>query len=356
MTSIYERTSHEESSGYQYSRYQNPTRDVLDTCLAALDNAKYALTFSAGVGALTAIITTLDSGDHVITCRDLYGGTIRLFRDLAAAKMGVEIEYVDFDDLKALEKAFKPNTKMVWLESPTNPLLTVVDIKAVADMVHAKSKAYLVVDNTFLTAYLQRPLELGADVVMYSMSKFSNGHSDICMGAVTTNDEKFYETLKYYQVSTGLVPSPFDCYIVNRSIKTLALRMEQHSQSSYTVAKFLESHPKVEKVFHPSLKSHPKHEVALAQSYGHSGILSFYIKGSLEESLKFFKSLKLVLFTLSLGGVETTTSLPWTMSHGDIPEEDRIAVGITQNLIRLSVGVEDVTEIMADLDQALNQM
>lgn len=355
MSSIYERSSHDADMGYEYSRYKNPTRDVLDTCLAAMDNAKYALTFSAGVGAISGILTTLNSGDHVISTKDLYGGTLRLFRDLAAAKMNIEFEFVDFNDLKTLEKSFKPNTKMVWVESPTNPLMTIVDIKAIADIVHAKSKAFFVVDNTFLTSYLQRPLELGADVVMYSMSKFANGHSDIVMGSVVTNNEKFYETLKYFQVSTGLVPSPFDCYMVNRSMKTLALRMERHSQNSYQVAKFLDAHEKVEKVFHPSLKTHPKHEIALAQSYGHSGVLSFYIKGSIENAEKFFKSLKVVLFTLSLGGVESTTSLPWSMSHGDMSEADRIAVGVTKNLIRLSVGIEDVSEIIADLDQALNQ-
>lgn len=350
-STTYKHVGPDEHSGYQYSRYKNPTRDVLEKCLASLDDAKFALTFSAGVGALTAILATLQSGDGIISTQNLYGGTIRLFRDLAS-KMGIDVQYVDFDDMAGFIGAFKPNTKMVWIESPTNPLMTILDIKAIADIVHAKSSAFLVVDNTFLTAYFQRPLELGADVVMYSLSKFTNGHSDCVMGAVTTNNEKFYANLKYYQISTGVVPSPFDCYIVNRSLKTLSLRMEQHSENSYTVARFLEMHPKVEKVFHPALKAHKKHEVALAQSYGHSGILAFYIKGSLAQAEKFFRSLKLVLVSESLGGTETSASFPWMMSHSDLPEPQRIAVGVTENLIRLSVGLEDVRELIADLDQA----
>lgn len=327
----------------------------MDQSLASLDNAEYALTFSAGVGALTAIIATLQSGDGIISTQSLYGGTIRLFRDLAA-KMGIETDYVDFDDLEGFERALKPNTKVVWIESPTNPLLTILDIKAISDVVHSKSKAILVVDNTFLTSYLQRPLELGADIVMYSLSKFTNGHSDVVMGAITTNDKKLYENIKYYHISTGLVPAPYDCFIVSRSLKTLSLRMERHSENSYAVAKFLDGHPKVEKVFHPSLKSHPKHEIALSQSYGHSGIMSFYIKGSLEEAQKFFKSLKLILVAESLGGVESSVSFPWMMSHSDLPEKQRIEVGVTSSLIRFSVGIEDVNALIADLDQALENI
>lgn len=320
--------------------------------MASLDNAKYALTFSAGVGALSAIIATLKSGDGIMSTENLYGGSIRLFRDLAT-KMGIEVQYVDFNDVKSFENSFKSNTKIVWIESPTNPLLSIVDIKVIADIVHAKSKALLIVDNTFLTSYLQRPLELGADAVMYSLSKFTNGHSDVTMGAVVTNNEKFYENLKYFQVSTGVVPPPYDCYIVTRSLKTLSLRMEQHSENSYAVAKFLETHPKIEKVFHPALKSHDKHNVALKQSYGHSGILSFYIKGTIVESKKFFKSLKLILISESLGGVESNASFPWMMSHSDLPEKHRLAVGVKDTLIRLSVGMEDADELIADLEQAL---
>lgn len=354
-SNIYKQVTPEVDFGFQYSRYLNPTRDVLEKCLASIDNAKYGLTFASGVGALTAIITTLQSGDGIISTHNLYGGSNRLFRDLAL-KMGMEVDYVDFDDLKSLEKAFKANTKMVWMETPTNPLLTILDIKAIANLVHSKSKAFLAVDNTFLTSYFQRPLELGADVVMYSLSKFTNGHSDVIGGAVTTNDKKFYENLKYYQISIGVTPSPHECYNVIRSLKTLALRMEQHSKSSYAVAQYLDAHPKVVKVFHPSLKTHVNHEIALAQSYGHSGIMSFYIRGSLEHSKKFFQSLKLVIVAQSLGGCETVASFPWVMSHSDVEEKKRIAIGITDNLIRISIGLEDVDEIIADIDQALRQV
>lgn len=349
---IYQYVSLDKTAGYGYSRHNNPTRDVLDKCIASIDNAEYALSFSAGVGVLTAILATLKTGDGIVSTHDLYGGSLRLLRDYAL-KMGIVTEYIDFEDFNSLENALKPNTKLVWLESPTNPLMTVVDIKAIADIVHSKSKAIFVVDNTFLTPYFQRPLELGADAVMYSLSKFMNGHSDLIMGAVTTNNKEFYETLKYFQTSIGVVPSARDCYEVNRSLKTLPLRMEQHFRNSYEIAQFLEAHPKVEKVYHPALKSHKNHEIALKQSYGNSGIMSFKIKGSLEQSRKFFSSLKLIMIAESLGGVESSVAFPWTMSHSDICEVKRIEVGVTNTLIRFSVGLEDVTELIFDLDQAL---
>jgi cystathionine gamma-lyase len=351
----YEKDGPDDPTGYQYTRYKNPTRDVLEQCLASLDNAKFALSYSAGVGALTGIISTLQSGDEIISTRDLYGGTLRIFRDFAT-KMGITLTYVNFDDLKSLERAFKPNTKIVWIESPTNPLMTVLDIQAIADVVHAKSQAYLVVDNTFLTSYFQRPLELGADVAMYSLSKFESGHSDVVMGSIATNNEKLYESFKYFQLSLGLTPPPFDCYLVNRSLKTLSLRMEKHSENAFAVAVFLDSHPKVDKVFHPFLKSHKKHQIALKQSSGHSGILSFYLAGTLEQSENFFNSLNLILVAQSLGGVETTASFPWSMSHADVSEEQRLEVGVTQSLIRLSVGLEDVSQIIGDLKHALANM
>lgn len=344
-----------ENQGYLYSRIKNPTRDVLDECLASLDNAKYCLTYASGLAAVTGILATLKSGDGIVTTPNLYGGTTRLFNELAI-KFGVEIHYIDFDDVKNLESSLKSNTKLVWVETPTNPILTVVDIKLIAEIVHTKSKALLVVDNTFLTPYFQRPLELGADVVMYSLTKFMNGHADVIMGSVVTNNDKFYETLRFFKVSTGMVPSPRDCFEVIRSLKTLPVRMEQHFQNSYAVAQFLNAHPRVEKVFHPALKTHAKHDIVLKQSYGHSGIMSFYIKGGLEESKRFFRCLKLIYPAESLGGVESTASFPWTLSHSDMPEKERIKAGVTNYLIRLSVGLEDVKEIIADLDQALMNM
>lgn len=268
--------------------------------------------------------------------------------------MGIEVEFVDLTDLKNLEKAIKPNTKLVWMETPTNPVMKVIDIKGVADVVHSKTKAFLVVDNTFLSAYFQRPLDLGADVVMYSLTKYMNGHSDVVMGSIATNNEELFEKLKYYQNATGIVPSPFDCYMVNRSLKTLSLRMERHFQNSLAVAKFLEAHAKIEKVLHPALASHPQHKLALTQTFGHSGIMSFYIKDSnLEKSSEFLKSLRVFTLAESLGGYESLAELPSVMTHASVPEEQRRELGINDKLVRISVGLEDVQDLINDLDQAL---
>ncbi|KAL7017228.1 hypothetical protein ACKWTF_010294 [Chironomus riparius] len=339
-------------SGFEYSRSGNPTRNVLETCLAGLDNAKYALTFSSGLGTQTAILSMLKTGDGIITGDDIYGGTNRLFRNLAA-NMGIEVQFVDLTDLKNLEKAIKPNVKLVWMETPTNPCMKVIDIKAVAEVVHAKTKAFLVVDNTFLSAYFQRPLDLGADVVMYSLTKYMNGHTDVVMGSAATNSEELHEKLRFYQNATGIVPSPFDCYLVNRSLKTLSLRMEKHFQNSVTVAQWLEAHPKVGKVLHPALPSHPQHKIALSQTFGHSGIMSFYIKnGTLEQSSKFLETLKVFTLAESLGGYESLAELPSVMTHASVPEAQRAELGITDGLIRISVGLEDSQDLINDLEQA----
>lgn len=339
--------------GFYYSRCGNPTRDVLEKCLATLDNGKYALAFASGLGAQTAIISTLQSGDGIITSDDIYGGTSVLFREFAV-KMGIEVQFVDLTDLEKLNAAIKPNLKMIWLETPTNPLTKVIDIKAVVSIVHSKTKAFVVVDNTFLSAYFQRPLDLGADVVMYSLTKYMNGHSDVIMGSIATNNDKLYDSLKFYQMATGIVPSPFDCFLVNRGLKTLALRMKCHSKNSLLVAKFLESHPKVEKVLHPGLPSHPQHELAVAQSFGHSGILSFYIKNAdLETSSKFLKNLKIFTLAVSLGGYGSLIEVPSVMTHVNIPAEQREKLGITDALIRMSVGLEDSQDLINDLAQAL---
>jgi cystathionine gamma-lyase len=340
-------------AGFEYSRSGNPTRNVLEECLAALDNGKHALTFASGLGTQTAIISTLKTGDGIITGDDIYGGTNRLFRNLAV-NMGIEVEFVDLTDLKNLEKAIKPNTRLVWMETPTNPVMKVIDIKGVADIVHSKTKAFLVVDNTFLSAYFQRPLDLGADVVMYSLTKYMNGHSDVVMGSISTNNEELYEKLKYYQNATGIVPSPFDCYMVNRSLKTLSLRMERHFQNSLAVARFLEAHVKIEKVLHPALPSHPQHKLALSQTFGHSGIMSFYIKdANLEKSSDFLKALKVFTLAESLGGYESLAELPSVMTHASVPDAQRAELGINDKLVRISVGLEDVQDLINDLDKAL---
>lgn len=337
---------------FEYGRSGNPTRVVLEKCLAALDNGKFGLTFSSGLGATTAITQLLSTGDHILCGDDVYGGTNRLFNKVIK-NQGVEVDMVDLTNLDNLKTAIKTNTKLLWLESPTNPILKGLDIEAIAKVAHSYPNIIVVVDNTFLTSYFQRPLELGADIVMYSLTKYMNGHSDVIMGAAVTNNEDIHNKLRFLQNASGIVPSPFDCYQVNRGLKTLSIRMEQHSKSSLIVAKYLESHQFVEKVLHPGLPSHPQHELALRQTYGHSGIMSFYIKGGLNESKKFLQSIKVFTLAESLGGYESLAELPSVMTHASVPEDQRKKLGIWDNLIRLSVGLEDVQDLLEDLETAL---
>lgn len=355
MSTTFKQHGPAQHAGFEYGRSGNPTRDVLERCLASLDNGKYGLTFSSGLGVTTTLITMLKAGDHIVAGDDLYGGTNRLLRQVAM-KMNISIDFVDCTELKKVEAAVKPNTKLLWIESPTNPLLKVIDIEAVCAVAHKFPEVVVVVDNTFLSAYLQRPLDLGADVVMYSLTKYMNGHSDVIMGAAIMNDEALYGKLKFLQNATGIVPSPFDCYLVNRSLKTLSLRMERHKFNSLAIAKFLEGHPKVVRVLHPGLPSHPQHELAKKQSYGHSGIMSFYIKGELEESTVFLKSLQVFTLAESLGGYESLAELPSVMTHASVPAEQRAVLGITDGLIRISVGLEDVDDLIVDLKQALEKV
>jgi cystathionine gamma-lyase len=341
-----------QHTGFEYSRSGNPTRAVLETCLAALDNGKYALTFASGLGAQTAIISTMKTGDAIITGDDVYGGTNRLFRNLAV-NMGIEVIFVDMTDLANLQQAMKPNVKLVWLETPTNPSMKVIDIAAVSKLVHASSSAIVVVDNTFLSPYFQRPLDLGADAVTYSLTKYMNGHADVVMGSLAMNDPKLYESLKFYQNATGIVPSPFDCYLVNRSLKTLALRMERHFKTSVAIAKYLESHEKVERVMHPALPSHPQYDITLKQTFGHSGIFSFYLKEkNLENSTKFLQALEVFMIAESLGGFESLVELPSVMTHASVPAEQRAELGIDDGLIRVSVGLEDAKDLIGDFENA----
>lgn len=304
------------------------------------------------LGAQTAIISTLKTGDVIITGDDVYGGTNRLFRNLAV-NMGIEVIFIDLTNLENLRAALKPNLKVVWLETPTNPSMKVFDIRGVSDMIHKESEAVVVVDNTFLSPYFQRPLDLGADMVTYSLTKYMNGHADVVMGSVAMNDEKIYEKLKFYQNATGIVPSPFDCYLVNRSLKTLALRMERHFKSSVAIAKYLEAHPKVVKVMHPALKSHPQHAITLKQTFGHSGIFSFYLKeANIDISTRFLQALKIFMIAESLGGFESLVELPSVMTHASVPEEQRRELGINDGLVRVSVGLEDANDLIRDLEGA----
>jgi len=337
---------------YEYGRSGNPTRGVLEACLASLDGAKHALCFSSGLGTTTAITHILQAGDHIVSMDDVYGGTNRYFRK-CASRMGIETSFVDATNPENVAAAIRPNTRMVWVETPTNPTLKVVDIRAVADITEKHKDIFLVVDSTFLSSYFQRPLELGADIVMHSLTKYMNGHTDVIMGAACTNSDELGEKLRFLQNAIGPVPSPFDCFLVNRSLKTLKVRMEEHQKNALVVGRWLESHPCVESVRHPGLPSHPQHELVKRQCYGHSGMMSFYIKGGLEESKAFLSALKVVTLAESLGGYESLAELPYLMTHASIEEKERVALGVTSNLVRLSVGLENAEDIMADIDQAL---
>uniref|UniRef100_A0A2P2I236 cystathionine gamma-lyase n=1 Tax=Hirondellea gigas TaxID=1518452 RepID=A0A2P2I236_9CRUS len=340
---------------YEYSRSGNPTRDCLEECLASLEDAKYGLVFASGLAATTTIMHMLSSGDHVITMNDLYGGTNRYFKRVLI-KQGITVEFIDTTVLDNVKAALKPNTKMVWCETPTNPLLQITDIAAVSKIVKEYNKDILiVVDNTFLSPYNQRPLPLGADMVMHSCTKYLNGHSDVVMGAVCTSHEEAHNQLRFLQNAIGGVPSPFDCYLVNRSLKTLAVRMMQHHKNGMAVAKFLEGHPAVERVLHPGLPSHPQHELAKRQCFGHSGMVTFFLKGDdLEVSKKFFSSIEVFTLAESLGGYESLCELPSLMTHSSVSPEERAKLGITDSLIRLSVGLESIEDLISDLDKALN--
>ncbi|KYM81858.1 Cystathionine gamma-lyase [Atta colombica] len=335
---------------YLYGRSGNPTRNVLETCLAALEKGKHAFCFSSGLGTLTAITGLLKAGDHLIVGDDLYGGTNSHIRK-CSSRQGMTYNFVDITDIQNIIDAIQPNTKMIWLETPTNPLLKLIDIKAVAESLKSRPDIVLVIDNTFLTSYFQKPLDLGADIVMYSLTKYMNGHMDVIMGAAITRRDDLAQKLRSNQIVMGIVPSPFDCALVNRSLKTLELRMEKHMKNGLAVATFLNSHPNVEKVIHPLLSSHPQHQLALTQQTGHSGMVSFYLKG---DSKRFLLALKVFILGGSLGGSESLVELPILISHESLPEDMRAKLGITTQLIRLSVGLETEDDLIADLKQALD--
>ncbi|XP_034241503.1 cystathionine gamma-lyase [Thrips palmi] len=351
-STTYKQDAPAEHRGYEYARSNNPTREAAEQCLAAIEGAKHCMTFASGLGATTALAGLLNQGDHMVAMDDLYGGTYRYFSKVLS-RMGVEISFVDARDPAKVASAMRPNTKMVWIETPTNPLLKVADIQAVCKVAHSQQGVIVVVDNTFFTCYNQKPLTLGADIVMYSLTKYMNGHSDVIMGAALMNDDKLHESLRFLQNAMGIVPSPFDCSQLNRSLKTLPLRMERHMNNGLLVGQYLEKHPLVEKVLHPGLPSHPQHDLIKKQCYGVSGMLSFYIKGGLQESRKFLSSLKVFTLAESLGGYESLAELPSVMTHASIPPEQRAELGITDSLIRLSVGLEDAEDLIADLEQAL---
>nr|XP_012226752.1 PREDICTED: putative cystathionine gamma-lyase 2 [Linepithema humile] len=351
MSTSFQHDAPGQHRGYVYGRSGNPTRTVLETCLAALEDGKHCLTFASGLGATTAITALIQAGDHLVASDDLYGGTNRLFQK-CLIKQNIKSTFVDMTSVQNVIDAIQPNTKMIWLESPSNPLLKVVDLKALVDAVKSRRPDIIVVvDNTFLTCYFQKPLEFKVDISMYSLTKYMNGHLDVLMGAAITRRDDLGEKLRFLQKVMGIVPSPFDCALVNRSIKTLELRMQRHMENGLAVAKFLESHSNVERVLHPYLPSHPQHDVALKQSTGHSGMVSFYLKGN---SHKFLKALKVFTLGASLGGCESLAALPCIMTHASVPEDERAALGVTDQLIRLSVGLESKQDLIADIQQALD--
>ncbi len=351
QTSTYAQRSPGEHTGYEYSRTDNPTRTAYQQCLAALENGKYGLAFASGLATTDCILHTLKSGDHVVCCDDVYGGTYRIFEHVYRA-MGIDFTFVDMTDPAKVEAAFKPNTKLVWIETPTNPTLKLVDIRMVTGIAKKKG-AISVVDNTFMSAYFQTPLDLGADVVMHSVTKYMNGHSDVVGGALVTNHSELYEKLKFYQNAVGAVPAPMDCFLVMRGLKTLHVRMDRHAENAMKVAEYLEKHPKVERVIYPGLRSHPQHELARKQMKGFGGMITFFVKGGLPEARSFLEKVRIFTLAESLGGVESLVEHPAIMTHASIPAENRKALGIHDTLVRVSVGIEDVADLIADLERAL---
>ena len=353
QTSTFTQDEVNKHKGYEYSRVGNPTRTALDQCLASLEEGKYGLSFSSGLAAEHAIFSLLLPGDHVIVPEDMYGGTYRLIRQLLEP-LNIKFTFIDFTSLKAIESAFLPSTKMVWIETPTNPVLKIFDIEAIA-AVAKKNNALSVVDNTFASPYFQKPLLLGADIVVHSTTKYINGHSDVIGGAVILNDEEIFHKIHLIQKSVGAVPSPFDSWLTLRGVKTLAVRMKQHEQNAAMVADFMQTADNVEKVYFPGLKSHPGHDIASRQMSGFGGIVSFQIKGGLAEANTFFKKLKVFQLADSLGGVESLANYSAIMTHEAFPPDLRRKIGVTDNLIRLSVGLEHIEDLINDLKYALKR-
>lgn len=353
QTSTYVQEEIGKHKGYEYSRTGNPTRAALEECLASIEYARYGLAFASGLAAEQNVLHLLDSGDHVVVGEDVYGGTYRLF-ERVLTRYGLSFSWVDATDLNSIKSAIKDNTKMIWLETPTNPLLQLVDIKAISSL-GKEHKLITVVDNTFASPYLQNPIKLGADIVVHSCTKYLGGHSDVVGGATITDDKELYEKMQFHQNSVGGVPGPMDSWLVLRGIKTLAVRMKAHQENAEKIAEFLTKHEAVERVIYPGLKDHPHHELAKKQMSGFGGMVSFVIKGGLDNANKVMSSFKYFALAESLGGVESLACHPVSMTHGAIPKEIRESRGIVDGLIRLSVGIEDIEDLLDDLKQALSK-
>ncbi|MNK49855.1 Cystathionine beta-lyase [compost metagenome] len=352
QTSTYWQKSPGDNKGYEYSRGTNPTRKALEDCLAALENAKYGLAFSSGMGATDAVLRLLQPGDEVITGNDLYGGSYRIFTKIYA-KYGIKFHFLDLSSPENILPYINDKTKLVWIETPTNPTMQIIDIEGVAKITKEKN-LILTVDNTFASPYLQNPIDLGADIVMHSVTKYIGGHSDVVMGALVTNNEALYKDLWFVYNACGATPGPQDAFLVLRGIKTLHLRMKAHCENGERVARYLKTHPKVDKIYWPGFEDHPNHDVAKKQMRGFGGMISITLKGAdLQETFRISSNFKVFTLAESLGGVESLINHPATMTHGSIPKEEREKVGVTDNLLRLSVGVEDIDDLLEDLERAL---
>ncbi len=351
MTSTYVQSSPGVNQGFDYSRTINPTRVALERNLASLESARHGLAFSSGMGAADCVLHLLSAGDHVVACNDLYGGTYRLMRRVFE-RQGIEFSFVDTSDEAAFRAALRPATKLVWIETPSNPLLRVSDIAACCGIAR-EGGATSVVDNTFATPYLQQPLALGADIVLHSTTKYMGGHSDVVGGALLTSDDELHERLRFLQNSVGAVPGPMDCFLVLRGTKTLHLRMERHARNAQRIATWLEGHEAITRVLYPGLPSHPQHELAMRQMRNGGGMVSFEVRGDLDNVRQVAERVHLFALAESLGGVESLLDHPVIMTHASIPKPEREAAGLSDGLLRLSVGVEDVEDLIADLDRAL---
>ena len=351
QTSTFTQEEVNKNKGYEYSRVANPTRTALDACLASLEEGKYGLTFSSGLAAEHSILTLLRPGDNVIVPEDMYGGTYRLIKEIFEP-YSITFTFTDFADIEQIKESFLPSTKMVWIETPTNPTLKIFDIGAISELSHKKN-AIVVVDNTFLSPFFQKPLLLGADIVVHSTTKYINGHSDIIGGAVILNSSELFKRIQLVQKSIGAVPSPFDSWLTLRGVKTLAIRMKQHELNAFQVARFLKNQPNVIEVYFPGLETHPGYEIAKKQMTGFGGVVSFKLKGGLQECNIFFRKLKIFQLADSLGGIESLANYSALMTHDYFPMELREKIGVTDNLIRLSVGIENIDDLIQDLKNAL---
>ena len=353
QASTFHQSNIEDDQKYTYSRFGNPTREALEEAIACLEKGKYGLAFSSGMAAITAVLLSFSHGDHIVMCKDVYGGAFQLANEVFP-RFGIEVTFVDETNLEEWEKAVKENTKAFYMETPSNPLLKITDIKGVVEIAK-KHKLLTIIDNTFMTPQYQNPIPLGVDIVIHSATKFLNGHSDVVLGMIVTDDEKIYKELKKQQIVLGALPGVEECWLLMRGMKTMEIRMKKSSKTALKIAEYLEKHPKVEKVYYPGLKSHEGYEINKKQSLSGGAVLSFDL-GCCEKVRKFFKEVKYPIVAVSLGGVESILSYPVKMSHACVPEEERLKMGVTSGLVRLSVGIEDAEDLIEDIEKALQSI